>query len=160
MMSLLLIACSGDNSDLTRYMHEVRSRPAKAIEPIPQFSELPVFTFPEDDQRRSPFKPVEQKKRNEIAAPDQHRSKDPLEIYPLDALKFVGTLKENNMIWGLIKDPDDKIVRIRAGEYMGQDYGMVISIKEEQIKLEETFKNAGKWEKRITTIDLDTGKGV
>lgn len=156
----LVVACSGDNSDLSKYMNEIKSRPAKSIEPIPQFPDLPVFKFPANDPRRSPFKPVEQKKRNEIAAPDQNRSKDPLEFYPLDALKFVGTLKENNKTWGLIRDPDGKIVRVRIGEYMGQDYGVVISIKDEQIKLEETFKNAGKWEKRITTIDLDTGKGV
>ena len=41
---------------------------------------------------------------------------------------------------------------------MGQNYGRVILIKNEFIKLEETIKNSGTWEKHITTINLDTGK--
>ncbi len=52
-------------------MFEVKSRPAKGIEPIPQFAPLPVFKFPEHDGRRSPFKQVDQRKRSEQYAPDQ-----------------------------------------------------------------------------------------
>lgn len=156
-LSALLSACSGDNSDLMNYMNDVKSRPASPIEPIPKFAPLPSFKFPENDSRRSPFKPVDVKKRTDQSAPDQKRVKQPLEAFPLDALKFVGILKQSNSIWALIKAPD-KITPVKVGDYMGQNYGRIISIKNDEIKLEETIKNSGTWEKHITTLNLVTGK--
>lgn len=157
-ISLFLSACSGDNSDLVKYINEIKARPAKKIEPIPQFAPLPIFKFPENDNRRSPFKPVDLKKNSDQYAPDQKRMKQPLEAFPLDALKFVGILEQDSMIWALIKQPSMQITRVRVGDYMGQNYGRIILIKRDLIKLEETIKTSGKWEKQITTINLDTGK--
>lgn len=158
LLALLLSSCSGDNSDLVRYINDVKARPGKPIEPIPKFAPLPVFRFPENDNRRNPFKPIDQKKRNDIYAPDKKRPKQPLEAFPLDALKFVGTLKKDNEIWALIKQPDGQVTRVKVGDYMGQHYGRIILIKNELIKLEETVQNSGTWEKQVTTINLDTGK--
>lgn len=158
LLPLLLNACSGDNSDLVKYINDTKARQVKHIDPIPQFASLPIFKFPENDNRRSPFKPVEQKKREDLYAPDQKRIKQPLEDFPLDALKFVGTLKQETEIWALIKQPDKQITRIRIGEYMGQNYGRVVGIKNDLIQLDETIKNSGTWEKHRTTIDLYTGK--
>jgi type IV pilus assembly protein PilP len=158
-ISLLLNACSGDNSDLVKYMNDIKARPALKIEPIPQFAPLPIFKFPENDNRRNPFKPIDQKKRTDLFAPDQKRIKQPLEAFLLDSLKFVGTLKEGSEVWALIKLPNNQISRIRVGEYMGQNYGRVIVIKRDLIKLEETIKNSGMWEKHITTINIYTGTG-
>lgn len=158
-LSLLLNACSGDNSDLGKYINDIKARPALKIEPIPQFAPLPIFKFPENDNRRNPFKPIDQKKRTDLFAPDQKRIKQPLEAFTLDSLKFVGTLKEGSEVWALIKLPNNQISRIRIGEYMGQNYGRVIVIKSDLIKLEETIKNSGTWEKHITTINIYTGTG-
>ena len=157
-LSLLLGACSGDNSDLMKYINDIKTRPTKPIEPIPKFAPLPIFKFPENDQRRSPFKPVVLRKNSDLYAPDQKRLKQPLEAYPLDALKFVGILEQGSVIWALIKQPDMQITRVRIGDYMGQNYGRIIVITREVIKLEETVKDTGSWEKKITTINLDTGK--
>lgn len=157
-VALLLNACSGDNSDLVKYINDIKARPALKIEPIPQFAPLPIFKFPENDNRRNPFKPIDLK-RTDLFAPDQKRRKQPLEAFPLDSLKFVGTLKEGSEVWALIKLPSNQISRIRIGEYMGQNYGRVIVIKGDLIKLEETIKNSGTWEKHITTINIFTGTG-
>lgn len=156
--SLLLNACSGDNSDLVKYINDTKIRKEKKIEPIPKFAPLPIFKFAENDIRRNPFKPIDQKKRTDLFAPDQKRIKQPLEAFPLDALKFVGTLKKENEIWALIKQPDNQITRIKVGEYMGQNYGHVVDIKDDLIKIEETIKNSGTWEKNFTTLNLYNGK--
>jgi type IV pilus assembly protein PilP len=156
-ISVLISACTGDNSDLMKYINDVKSRPGAPIEPIPKFAPLPVFRFPENDTRRSPFKPAENKKIDQFA-PDQKRARQPLEFYPLDALKFVGILKQGNELWGLIKNPEKKIVPVQVGNYMGLNYGRIISIKNDEIKLEETIKDSGTWAKRSTTLHLDTGK--
>jgi len=157
-LSLLMSACTGDNSDLQNYINDVKQRPGKPIEAIPKLAPLPIFKYPENDTRRSPFKPVDLKKRNDINAPDKNRKRQPLEFFPLDALQYVGTLKQGSEIWALIRQPDKQVVRVRIGDYMGQNYGRVISIKDDAIKLEETVKDTGSWEKRITTINLDTSK--
>ena len=156
--SLLLNACSGDDSELIKYINDTKARKVKQIEPMPQFAPLPIFKFPENDNRRNPFKPVDQRKTTDLFAPDQKRKKQPLEAFPLDALKFVGTLKQGSEEWALIKLPDEQINRIRVGEYMGQNYGRVISIQDDFIKLEETIKNSGIWEKHVITVNLYTGK--
>ncbi|BCA95914.1 pilus biosynthesis protein PilP [Legionella antarctica] len=156
---LFLSACSGDNSDLIKYINDIKARPALAVEPIPKFAPLPIFKFPEHDNRRNPFKPIELKRQTDVFAPDQKRVKQPLEAFPLDSLKFAGTLKEGSQVWALIKQPNNQISRIRVGGYMGQNYGRVSVIKSELIKLEETIKNSGTWEKHMTTINLDTGIG-
>lgn len=153
-----LSSCSGDNSDLIAFMNSIKSKPVKPIEPIPKFAPLPVFKFPENDSRRSPFKPIDQKKRVDVNAPDQHRNKQPLEAFPLDALKFVGTLTEGSQIWALIRQPDKQVVRVHVGDYMGQNYGRIFLIKDDIIKIEETVKDSGTWEKHKTTINLDTRK--
>jgi type IV pilus assembly protein PilP len=152
----LLTSCTGDNSDLMNYIQEIKSRPGGAIEAIPKFAPLPVFKFPENDSRRSPFKPAEAKKITDEFAPDQNRPKQPLEAYPLDALKFVGILQQGSQIWGLILQPDKKVVPIKVGSYMGQNYGRVLSIKNTEVKLEESVQDSGKWGKHITTLYLDT----
>ncbi len=51
------------------------------------------------------LKPVIEQ-RIDMAAPNTKRPKQPLEAFPLDALKFVGILKEGNIVWALIKEPN------------------------------------------------------
>lgn len=157
LLFILISACSGDNSDLIKYIKDVKSRPGKPIEPIPKFAPLPIFKFPENDTRRSPFKPVEHKKVD-LYAPDQQRKKQPLEAFPLDALKFMEILKQGTELWALIKEPSNKVVPVRVGNYMGLNYGRIVAIKNDEIILEETIKNLGTWAKRTTTIHLNTGK--
>jgi len=150
-------ACSRNDTDLRIYMSTVKMKPAKPIEPIPQFLPLASFKFPENENRRSPFKPVEQNK-NDSNAPDRHRIKQPLEEFPLENLKFVGTLKEGDSVWALIQRPDSQIIRVRVGDYMGRDYGRISQISNDFLKLEETIKTSGKWEKQSITINMYTGK--
>ena len=157
-LSVLVSACTSDNTDLVNYMNDVKSRPPKPIEPMPQFAPLPIFRFPEDEHRRNPFQAIDQSSKKELYAPDQKRVKEPLEFFPLDSLQFVGTFTEGHVKWALIRDPNKIVIPVKIGSYLGKNYGRVISITSDIIKLEETVKNSGGWQKRITTIHLDTSK--
>lgn len=68
-LSLLLIACSGNNDDLVRYINEAKHRKTREIEPIPSFAPLPTFKFPDNGNRRNPFKPITQKRKRLILMP-------------------------------------------------------------------------------------------
>lgn len=160
MICFLLAGCSAEDNALRRYMHQIKSRPARPIEPLPKFEPLPQFTYPEKEERRSPFKPILPEKQDDSLAPNLNRPKQPLEAFPLDALKFVGVLKEGNTIWGLISQPSGIISRVKPGDYMGKNYGQIIRISEDAIRIEETVKMDGKWEKKMMTLKLHTSKSV
>lgn len=152
--ALVLIGCGSSNeSDLNRYINHVKSKPARPIEPLPEFKPLAKFIFPEVDHRRSPFKPrvVQQ---GDVFSPNIKRPKQPLEAFPLDALIFVGILKQGSTIWALIKQPEGLITRVKPGDYMGQNYGQIIAIKDKVILLDEAVQVEGKWEKRHVKINL------
>ncbi|KTD06171.1 Tfp pilus assembly protein PilP [Legionella gratiana] len=157
-ISLFLVACTDDNEDLRKYIDEVKQRKTRQIESLPSFAPLPSFKFPDNSNRRSPFKPMSQKKVVDVNAPDKNRPKQPLEAYPLDALKFVGTLKQDNEIWALIKLPNMGITSVRIGDYMGQNYGRIVLIKNDSMELIETTQSSGKWKTHRTKIKLYTGK--
>jgi type IV pilus assembly protein PilP len=154
LLSLMLIACgSSGTRDLNNYINNIKIRKSKSIEPLPEFTPLPVFIYPEQDSRRSPFKP-RVVMQTDTFSPNVKRPKQPLEAFPLDALKFVGILKQGPVVWALIKQPDGLVTRVKPGDYMGQNYGQVINIKDKIIKVEEAVQVAGKWEKRDITINL------
>lgn len=155
-LSVAMTACtSSADSELSRYIFEIKARKARPIEPLPQFSPLPKFAYPLLDNRRSPFKPREVKVAQDKMAPNTNRPKQPLENFPLDSLKFVGILKQGSTIWALISEPNGEIARVKPGDYMGQNFGKVIGINEKLLRLEETVQIAGKWKKHITTINLN-----
>ena len=153
-ISLMLIACgSSDDNELDHYINKIKTRPAMPIEPLPEFKPLPKFIYPEEDNRRSPFKPrvMEQ---TDTFSPNVKRPKQPLESFPLDALKFVGTLRQGPTIWALIRQPDGLVSRAKPGDYMGQNYGQITSIQTKVIQVEEAVRLEGKWEKRRISINL------
>jgi type IV pilus assembly protein PilP len=154
---LLLCACSDSNVDLVKYIKDIKARPSKHIEPIPQFKPLTIFAFPGHDKRRNPFVLFEEKQENNKFAPDSNRPKELLEGFPLDSLKFVGTLKAGNQQLALIKSSDNKVMAVHIGNYLGQNFGRIVSIKNDEITLEETINKIGTWQKVLTTLHIDKG---
>lgn len=154
-----LVACSSSADDeLSRYIFDVKARTAAPpVPPIPSFVPIENFVYPENDSRRNPFKHRDAKV-DDKEAPNINRPREPLEQFPLDALKFVGVLKQGSLVWGLISQPGGEIVRVRVGNYMGKDYGKIISIGSTSLKLEETVQVEGKWEKKVTTFNLNASE--
>jgi len=152
---MLLAACSADNDDLDSYLNDIKTRSVRPIEPMPEFVSPPKFTYPEDDKRRSPFKPiVVEQQAQESVGPNTNRPRQALEAFALDSLKFVGIIKERSIVWGLISQPSGLVSRVKPGDYIGKNYGQIRSIKESGIRIEETVQVAGKWEKKEITLPL------
>lgn len=151
-----LTACSNSQDDLNHYIFEVKKRKGLPVEPIPEFKVPKQYNYPENEKRRSPFTPVREEKNEDVDlnAPDQTRPKQPLENFALDSLKFVGTLDDSQARWGLIQAPNGRIFRVKVGDYMGKNYGRILNLTDESLKLEETINVAGKWKKKIITLKL------
>lgn len=153
-LTLNLCACGSSEDDLSRYISSIKSKPSRPIEPIPEFKPLPKFSYPEQDNRRSPFRPIQIANQLDVFALNTNRQKQPLEAFPLDALKFVGILKQGGNIWGLILQPGGLVTRVKVGDYMGKNYGQVIHVQDKVIILEETISSSEHWEKKKVTFDL------
>jgi type IV pilus assembly protein PilP len=86
--------------------------------------------------------------------PDLNRPKEPLEAYPLESLRMVGTLEQGKQTFGLVK-ADTGLYRVRTGNYMGQNFGLITKISESEITLRELIQDAGgDWAERESTLLL------
>lgn len=87
--------------------------------------------------------------------PDFDRPPEPLEEYPLDSLRMVGTLEQHNETWALILDTDDTIHRVQNGNYMGQNHGKIIRVTEFEVELTEIIPDGlGGWMERPASIAI------
>jgi type IV pilus assembly protein PilP len=86
--------------------------------------------------------------------PDLNRPKEPLEAFPLESLRMVGTLERGKQTFGLVR-ADAGLYRVRVGNYMGQNFGVITKISEAEIALRELFQDAGgDWAERESTLLL------
>lgn len=152
-----LAACSGGDSDLRAYIAEVKGRKSKDIEPIPQPKPYQPFEYLADG-RRDPFVMADPAMQPSAVAgprPDLHRNREPLEEYPLDALRMVGTISASAGSFALIKAPDGVVHRVALKDHLGQNYGEIIRISESEISLLELVPDGfGGWMQRPASIAL------
>ncbi len=91
-------------------------------------------------------------------APDLSRRREPLEAYPVDTISMVGTLQRPNMRYALLR-ADNVIYQIKVGNYIGQNFGIVTRIDENEVAIKEVVQDAaGEWVERATTLQLQESK--
>ena len=157
---LLLMGCSEPHGDLHAWMNEQGKGKRGKIDPIPEVQEYEPFTYNAYDVQ-DPFFPRKiDLPEQDQGGPDRGRKPEPLEAHPLDSLKMVGTLERNKITYGLIQAPGKDIYQVGVGNYMGQDYGRIISITETEIQLKELVQDgAGDWTDRLSSLHLvESGK--
>jgi type IV pilus assembly protein PilP len=90
-----------------------------------------------------------------IKPPDPARRKGPLEAFPLENLKMVGTLQQKKVFFALIKTPDNNLYRVQTGDFMGQNFGRVTEISESALKLKELVQDStNEWKEEERTLLL------
>ena len=143
--------------DLEDFVAQEKAKKAAKIEPIPQIKQYEAFAYTEGS-RRDPFVPSAPQRAaggNGGLEPDIHRNREPLEEFPLDALRMVGTILINNQTYALIKAPDRIVHRVTRGNHMGQNYGAITKIDDSQITLTEIIPDGfGGWTQRPANLDL------
>jgi type IV pilus assembly protein PilP len=137
---LLVSGCSRETNDLYTFIENEKSSNVGSVKPIPQFKPYESFSYTAAELRDPFVSNAEIDDENEIAdgpTPENNRPKQPLESFPLDTLALVGLLEQAKNRWGLIKDPQNVVHRVKLGNYMGQNEGRITEITETNISLVE-----------------------
>ena len=88
---------------------------------------------------------------------EKNRRKDELENYPLDSIAMVGSMQKNGLDTALLR-VNQLIYQVKPGNYLGQNYGRILQIGDNSIKLREVVQDAaGDWVERMTTLELQEG---
>jgi type IV pilus assembly protein PilP len=154
-----LASCGGEqHSDLRQFVKESDNLPHGNIPPLPEVKPYEPFSYNAYDLV-DPFKPRKIESPKNAAGggiqPNLTRRKEPLEAYPLENLRMVGTLQQNKVIYALVKGPDNSLFRVKTGNYMGQDFGLITGISEFTINLKEILQDSGgDWTERVSTLTL------
>lgn len=164
--TLVLASCGEEHQDLRAWVKEQDNMPRPRIEPLPEVKPFEVFVYTADaDGLVDPFKPrkIEGPKQASGGGlqPDLKRVREPLEAYPLENLKMVGTLSQQKQVFALIKTPDSNLFRVKQGNYLGQNFGLITEINEGSVKLKEIVQDsAGDWTERVSTLQLQDEQEV
>jgi type IV pilus assembly protein PilP len=157
-MSLLALACGGDVDDLRAYIDEVKARPGGRIEPLPQIKPYETYQYTAQNMR-SPFVPdLPQIAQQGPTGPTpvKNRNKEFLEQFPLDTLSMVGTLEREGKTFGLVQTQDGLVHRVLPGNYVGQNEGRIVAVRDSEIEVEELVPDGiGSFFKRSAAIGLD-----
>ncbi len=161
-VALVLAACGGEQfgdlkGELALLTKDLRGK----VDPLPQvkpYEPVPYKAFDEID----PFKPS----RIDVVAsgaamagasgfkPDMNRAKEPLEAFGLETLRMVGTLSQDKQTYGLVR-AGPNLFRVKKGNYMGLNFGVITAIDENEIKLKELVQDGGgDWIERVSSLQL------
>ncbi|TAN08452.1 MAG: fimbrial protein [Rhodanobacteraceae bacterium] len=156
-LMLGLAACSSEG-DLQQWVAQVKAQKGAPLPALPVIKTFETFVY-QDQDKRDPFEPAppQANSAQNLAGPhpDQNRPREPLEAFPLDSLKMVGTIGLKGNIEALVKDPQGVIHQVHVGDYMGQNYGHVLQVTPSQIDLVELVPNgSGGWMERDASVAL------
>ena len=156
--TLLLAACGGDEfQDLQDFVKNSGADMRGKVEPPPEVKPYEPMTYDNSAGLPDPFKPrkPEVKTVGGLNQPDLNRPKEELEEFPLDGLKMIGYLQRANVAYAVIRSPDGKVHRVKAGNYMGLNFGQITAVTETEGRLKEMVQDsAGDWSDRESSLQL------
>jgi type IV pilus assembly protein PilP len=158
---LFLAGCSSDVDELQQWMEQQRQQTRPTVQPLqppkkfqPQAYEAQGGVEPFSVQKLNVALKQEAAQPSSLLAAEMRRRREPLEAFPLDRMSMVGSLTRSGQPYALLK-VDSLLYQVRAGDYMGQNFGRVTKITETEITLREVVQDAaGEWIERTSTLQL------
>lgn len=154
----LLAGCGGDDhADLRQFMQETGKDTAEKLEPLPSLKPTDTFAY-DPGEMPDPFKPRNLRPARPGGGgmqPDFSRPKEPLETYPMEGLRMVGTLMKGKERQAIIRTPENTLYRVRQGDRIGQNFGVITGITDTETTIKETIQDsAGDWTDSNTSLTL------
>lgn len=159
LLCISLSGCSSDGlDDLRDFVKNAYADKKPKVEPLPEIKMQESFIY-DSANLPDPFASLNLTPQSQKFAggprPDPNRRKEPLEEYPLDSLKMVGTLARGKQVWAVIQAPDGTVYRVQKGDHLGQNSGLIRKIAEDKIDLTELIQGTmGDWVEREASLTL------
>lgn len=153
-----------DQEELSAWMLRERNSIKPDVKPIPEPTKFEPYAYggerfiePFSNEKLASILKSGQalpSGQSALIEPELNRRKQPLEAFPLDSMKMVGSLSRNGQLVGLLK-VDALLYQVTPGSYIGQNYGRILKIEENQIVLREIVQDAaGEWVERPAALQL------
>ncbi len=157
----LLAGCSGEQEELTQWMEQQRREVKPNVTPLTppkKFTPQPYSAMsgvePFSAQKLTVALKQEARQPNSLLASEINRRKEPLEAYPLDSMRMVGSVTRNGQQYALLR-VDNLLYQVKQGDYLGQNYGKITKISETDVSLREIVQDAaGEWIERPSALQL------
>lgn len=159
MLAVLLAGCGGEEfQDLRDFVKTAGAEMRGKVDPPPDMKPYEPFTYDNATGLPDPFKPrtdARNPRRTGQNLPNLDRPKEELEDFPLESLKMVGFLFQKNVGHAVVRSAEGKVYRVKAGNYIGQNFGQITSVSETEIKIKEMVQDsAGDWSERESSLQL------
>jgi type IV pilus assembly protein PilP len=162
----LLTACTidGDYEDLRQWMNDASKDLKGKVTPLPQVKPYESVAY-DVGNMVDPFKSskiIPDKVNNSSGIqPDRDRPREPLESYPLESLKYVGVMTLENKQPSAIILADSALYQVKAGNYLGQNFGVITQISEDEVVLKELVQDdSGGWIEQVSSLQLQGQEGT
>jgi len=162
--ALAVAACGREeHGDLKHELAQLTKDFRGRVDPLPQVKPYEPVPYTAEGQV-DPFRP----ERIDVAAQraltpnitnaridkERDRPKEPLEAFALESIQMMGTITQHKETFGLVK-AGPNLYRVRKGNYMGQNFGVITGIDEAQISLKELIQDGvGEWVERASNLQL------
>ena len=156
--SALLAGCGAEQEELTQWMEQQRREAKPNVTPLtppkkftPQAYTALNGVEPFSAQKLTVALKQEARQPNSLLAAEINRRKEPLEAYPLDSMRMVGSVARAGRPYALLR-VDNLLYQVKAG---GQNYGKITRISETELSLREIVQDAaGEWIERASALQL------
>jgi len=169
-LSAALLAGCGDSDvrEVRDWMAQVQRETHPTVKPLAE----PKTFIPYAYGAREALEPFSQTKllgelakaaavSNNPNQPDTTRPRELLETFPLDTMIMVGTIEKGGTRYALLQI-DRALYQVRAGQRVGQNFGVVTRVSDGAIDIREVAQDAaGEWVERMAKLELqskETGK--
>jgi type IV pilus assembly protein PilP len=165
MLSTLASCGDGGIQEVKQWMDEVKRQTKVSIPKLAEPKRFIPFTYSAKAET-DPYSPAKlsvalaklQTNSGGGLKPDVERRREPLESYPLDQLKMVGTLQKAGLSFALLQ-ADRSVYQAKVGNYLGQNFGMITKITDAEVELKEIVQDAsGDWVERKAKLELQEAK--
>lgn len=158
--ALLLAGCGGEEfQDLRDFVKNAGADMRGKVAPPEEMKPYEPFSYDNSTGIQDPFKPRKPEVKSSSHAgqnqPDMDRPKEELEEFPLESLRMVGYLQRARIGYAVIRSSDGKLHRVKVGNYIGLNFGQIVSVTDTEMKIKEMVQDgAGDWSERESSLQL------
>jgi type IV pilus assembly protein PilP len=156
-----LAGCAPDNEELVQWMEQEHRAVKPNVAPVyppkkfdPQAYAGNEGIDPFGSQKLIASVGTSAKPSSALLAAAQAHRPEPLEAFPLDSMTMVGAMIQSGRAHALLR-VDNLLHDVKVGDWIGQNYGRITKITEQEVTLDETVQDAtGEWIERTSTLQL------